>query len=299
MRFRIFLKNINSGLALRSESIDDYNKKVRDNFIQSILSWVISRGKRLRPFKIVLYVMHLGKIPGIRRIIPWLNPNKNCINYLPVNVSLESKPSIVLPRQVAHDIIDKASVHILMNECGCRLLGDCKNHRHDIGCIFMGESAYSLPHGVSRRITRQEAHDHVKKGIEDGLIPMIGKVSIDNFIYMTPDRRKLIAICFCCPCCCILRSYKYVPGDYLDGIIEPIDGLKIEVTDKCTGCGTCIDTCPFNAIKVIDGKALHTSTCRGCGRCETFCPEKAVTIKIINKNFAEDIKNRINSYVDY
>ena len=102
-------------------------------------------------------------------------------------------------------------------------------------------------------------------------IPMIGKVSIDNFIYMTPDRRKLIAICFCCPCCCILRSYKYVPGDYLDGIIEPIDGLKIEVTDKCTGCGTCIDTCPFNAIKVIDGKALHTSTCRGCGRCETFC----------------------------
>ncbi len=294
----MIFKNKYSGLALRDSSIEEYNDRVRDNGVQSILSWIISSGKRLRPFKVILYIFHLGKIPALRRIIPWLNPKKNCINYLPVNRSLKTSGS-VLPSQVAHDIIDAASVFIRMKECGCRLMGDCHNHRHDIGCIFMGETALSLPHGVSERISREEAHRHVERGIQDGLVPMTGKVSIDNFIYMTPDRKKLVAICFCCPCCCILRSYRHVPGNYLDGIVEPIKGLTIEVNDNCIGCGTCIETCPFAAISIRDGKAVHSDRCRGCGRCETNCPEHAVIIQISNDDYVSEIKSRIDSYVDY
>jgi len=292
-------KNRNSGLALKSESIEYYNNHVRDNPVQAVLSWIISSGRRLKPFRIMLAVMHLGKVPGIRRIIPWLNPQKNCINYLPINISLETGANKVLPQQVVHDIIDKAAVFVRMRECGCRLLGDCRAHDHAIGCIFIGESAFSLPHGVSERISREEAHEHVKKGIADGLVPMTGKVSIDNFIYMTPDRRRLLAICFCCPCCCILRSYRHVPGKYLNGIIEPIKGLVIEVTDGCTGCGTCMETCPFSAIAIINGKAVHRDRCRGCGRCESNCPEGAVRLSINNDSYADEIKNRIDSYVAF
>ncbi len=293
------LKRKNSGLALQSEPIDYYNRHVRDNPLQAVLSWIISSGRRLKPFKAVLFIFYLGKVPGLRRIIPWLNPDKNCINYLPVNKSLESGPNTVLSQQVLYNIIEKASVFVRMNECGCRLLGECKAHDHNIGCLFMGETALSLPHGVSKRISREEAREHVKKGIAEGLVPMTGKVSIDNFIYMTPDRKKLLAICFCCPCCCILTSYKHVPGKYLDGIIEPIKGLVIEVNNKCTGCGTCMATCPFDAIKIVDGKAVHTDVCRGCGRCETYCPEGAVAIRIDNENYVDEIKAKIDSYVAY
>ncbi|MFH2063673.1 MAG: 4Fe-4S binding protein [Pseudomonadota bacterium] len=273
--------------------------KYQDNFVQSVLSWIMKSGKRLKPFQAVLYIFRLGKIPGLRLLIPWLNPKKNSFTYLPVNQSLKSGTNTVLPAQIIHDFIEEATIHVIMDQCGCRILSDCKNHTHDVGCLFMGETALKLPHAVSRRVDRQQAHEHVEKAISNGLIPMSGKVRIDNFIYMTPDRKKLLSVCFCCPCCCILRSYKHLPGIYLDGIIEPIAGLSVRVSDRCVGCGTCLSTCPFDAIRIIDGRAVHSANCRGCGRCETNCPQGAVEIKIENQAYAEKIKDRIHSYVQF
>lgn len=285
------------------QSADHYDpstsRPTKDNPLQAVLSWILSSGTRLKPFQVVLYIFHLGKIPGLRHMIPWLSPKKNSITYLPVNKTLEETVNQAMPVQVIHDFIDKASVHVVMDRCGCRMLRDCKNHTHDIGCLFMGETAQKLPHGVSHYVTREEAHAHVENGVRNGLVPMSGKVSIDNFIYMTPDRQTLLSVCFCCPCCCILTSYKHVPGAYLDGIIQPMEGLVIEVTDDCIGCGTCLDTCPFNAIRIENSRAIHTDSCRGCGRCETHCPQGAVTLTLTQKNAVETVKNRISSYVDF
>lgn len=279
--------------------IDPVGKPTQDNFLQSILSWVLESGARLKPFQVVLYIFYLGKIPGLRKMIPWLNHKKNSITYLPVNKSLENIVNNTMPVQVIHDFINKASTHVIMDKCGCRMLSDCKNHTHDIGCLFMGDTAQLLPHGVSRYVTREEAHEHVRNGVRNGLVPMSGKVSIDNFIYMTPDRKKLLSVCFCCPCCCILTSYKHVPGPYLDGIIRPMEGLVIEVTGDCVGCKTCVCTCPFDAIEIVNGQAIHTSSCRGCGRCESHCPHNAVKLNLDNMDFVETVKSRINSYVDF
>jgi len=273
-------------------------RKNQDNILQALLSWIIKSGKRLKPFLPVLATFRIGKMPGVRAMVPWLNPDKNSINYLPVNENI-AVDGEVLPSQVVHDLIESASIHVVMDKCGCRMLRDCNCYTHDIGCLFMGETALKLPHGVCRRISKEAAHAHAKKAMELGLLPMTGKVRIDNFIYMTPDRDKLLSLCFCCDCCCILTSYKHVPGQYLDGIIQPINGLHVEVTDSCTGCGTCLDTCAFNAISIIDGKAVHNQQCRGCGRCERFCPENAVKISIRNPDYADEIKERIRSYVSF
>ena len=290
---------LSQGVVSESDAKGEALPQAHDNLLQAALSWIISSRARLRPFKIVLYLFYMGKIPGLRGLIPWLDPGKNSFTYLPVNKSLESPVNNVMPVQIIHDFIDRASVHLIMNECGCRMLNDCKNHSHDIGCLFMGETAHKLPHGVSHYVTREEAHAHVEKAVANGLVPMSGKVRIDNFIYLTPDRRKLLSVCFCCPCCCILTSYKHVPGKYLDGIIQPVEGVKVEVTDDCVGCGTCVETCPFDAIRIVDGRAVHDPVCRSCGRCETYCPQNAVTITLDDKDFGEAVKKRIDSYVTY
>jgi ferredoxin len=47
------------------------------------------------------------------------------------------------------------------------------------------------------------------------------------------------------------------------------------------------------------GEAVHNAQCRGCGRCERFCPEKAVTITIKNPGYADEVKERIRSYVSF
>jgi MinD superfamily P-loop ATPase len=52
--------------------------------------------------------------------------------------------------------------------------------------------------------------------------------------------------------------------------------------EDCTGCGTCLSHCRFNAVK-LDGKAaggallsIDPAACEGCGVCVRFCPEKAI-----------------------
>jgi heterodisulfide reductase subunit A len=59
-----------------------------------------------------------------------------------------------------------------------------------------------------------------------------------------------------------------------EGIVSSID------TEICSGCGTCIAICPFNAIsKDENGLAKVTEVlCKGCGTCSASCPEKAATI---------------------
>ncbi len=48
--------------------------------------------------------------------------------------------------------------------------------------------------------------------------------------------------------------------------------------EKCTGCGTCEEVCPVEAIKVEDKKAVvDAETCVDCGTCIDECPEKAIT----------------------
>ena len=273
-------------------------RKQQDNHLQAVLSWIIKSGKRLKPFLPVLATFRIGRVPGLRAMVPWLNPAKNSINYLPVNESITVDGN-VLPSQVVHDLIESAAIHVIMDKCGCRMLRNCQHYTQNIGCLFMGETALKLPHGVCRRVSKESAHAHAARAMALGLLPMTGKVRIDNFIYMTPDRGKLLSLCFCCDCCCILTSYKHVPGPYLDGIIQPINGLTVEVTDDCVGCGVCIQTCAFDAIRIIDGKAVHNSQCRGCGRCERFCPEKAVTITIKNTGYADEVNERIRSYVNF
>ncbi len=56
-------------------------------------------------------------------------------------------------------------------------------------------------------------------------------------------------------------------------------------TDKCQGCGDCVDTCPNLLFSVTeeDGKKYAMVTgdpddCIGCLSCEASCEQSAVTI---------------------
>jgi heterodisulfide reductase subunit A len=50
---------------------------------------------------------------------------------------------------------------------------------------------------------------------------------------------------------------------------------------ECTGCGTCIKLCPYNAIeKDEQGIArVNDVLCKGCGVCAASCPEKAISMR--------------------
>jgi len=64
---------------------------------------------------------------------------------------------------------------------------------------------------------------------------------------------------------------------------EEFKGLKVAVMDKtlCTECGTCEETCRFNAIASteVSGYAVNPARCEGCGACVFTCPQDAITLK--------------------
>ncbi len=57
--------------------------------------------------------------------------------------------------------------------------------------------------------------------------------------------------------------------------------LSVIDADACTGCGTCEERCPTDAIKInADGVArVDEGSCFGCGVCSRFCPENAISLK--------------------
>jgi ferredoxin len=49
---------------------------------------------------------------------------------------------------------------------------------------------------------------------------------------------------------------------------------------KCTGCETCLEACPSEAIKMLDGKAkIDADSCVDCGVCTGECPVEAISME--------------------
>jgi Fe-S-cluster-containing hydrogenase component 2 len=56
-------------------------------------------------------------------------------------------------------------------------------------------------------------------------------------------------------------------------------------TEKCTGCGTCVDACPTGAIQLVLGESgtyaeVDQEKCRHCEACLDACPEQAIMSQV-------------------
>jgi len=55
--------------------------------------------------------------------------------------------------------------------------------------------------------------------------------------------------------------------------------VKID-TDKCTGCGACVECCPTDSLSMNDDKAdVNADNCIDCGVCVDECPAGALAME--------------------
>jgi UDP-glucose 4-epimerase len=221
------------------------------------------------------------------------------ITYLPINEEIQSS-STLLPVRIVEELINRSSHRVIIKKCTCRDARQCKNHPVEYGCTLLGEGTREIDERIARHVSKEEAIAHLHKTIEDGLVPMVGRVRIDNFIWGVRDAGKLLTICHCCHCCCtILTSGKYLPPEMTESLV-PLKGLKIMVdADKCTLCASCVESCHMSAISMNGQGITHDmSKCIGCGRCITVCPERAVSAEVEDMDGAiEELTTRIEKLV--
>ncbi|MBU2516806.1 MAG: electron transfer flavoprotein subunit alpha [Proteobacteria bacterium] len=57
------------------------------------------------------------------------------------------------------------------------------------------------------------------------------------------------------------------------------------IIDKelCTGCGQCLDSCPFEALELEGEFAQVNDSCTLCGACAEACPEEAITVPEVER----------------
>jgi 2-oxoglutarate ferredoxin oxidoreductase subunit delta len=79
------------------------------------------------------------------------------------------------------------------------------------------------------------------------------------------------------------------------------------VTDRCKGCGFCVEYCPrkvlemsqeFNVKGYHPPFAAHEEQCVNCDLCELICPEFAIYVLKDEEEELDEVKKKIDDAMD-
>ncbi|MFO7984756.1 MAG: 4Fe-4S binding protein [Desulfatiglandaceae bacterium] len=215
--------------------------------------------------------------PPVDRTVPArVTEEGKTIRTIPVDRTVTAPDEFVLPSQSVEDIIHKFD-EIAVGHCFCRqrraVLGDpCDLNAPVENCFTFGKSArHTVAQGFSRMVSKKEALQIMQEAEAAGLVHKA-------FHPGSNETRPETSICNCCKDCCDTLNlwregaFPLVNSTYYLSVMDP---------DLCTGCGTCVDLCPMDAIEINDeGVAQRDeAACFGCGICARFCPEEAVSLQ--------------------
>lgn len=186
---------------------------------------------------------------------------------IPVHVDVDMKQA-VLNLAEAERILEEAD-SIALGPCACRVeKGNCD--RPVDTCITLNQNsdeAVETWEGF-RHVSAEEALAALRTSHEAGLV---------HLAYRKPGEESTV-FCSCCSCCCwFLNALKRF--DYHDAIVES-SHVAEQDTERCIGCGTCVERCPFDAWAAAqngDAPSLNPEKCFGCGVCVSSCPVGAIS----------------------
>jgi formate hydrogenlyase subunit 6/NADH:ubiquinone oxidoreductase subunit I len=258
-----------------------------------------------RLFPLRFPIARLSKLPGIGQLMHLMMFRHNNITVLPkdnvieitINKHIPPQNNTVLPSQIVHHFIDNTTHHFIMDFCLCREAMLCQNYPQTLGCLFLGEAIQEINPKYGHIATPQEAHQHIEKCQQAGLVHIIGRDKLDETWLQVTSGEKLMTICNCCECCCL---WKMLPNlnEKINDHYKKMHGVNVQVTEACIGCGQCINACFLEGIQIIDNKAILSDNCRGCGRCVDRCPHNAIKLTISDKRFIDKTIKRVKKSVD-
>ncbi|MFX1449375.1 MAG: ATP-binding protein [Promethearchaeota archaeon] len=188
------------------------------------------------------------------------------IRTIPLNAALTTENKIMTYDDV-RQLIETHKGPFSVQPCICtqekEILGTPCKHSFTERCL--SNSQWTIDRGDAREISKEEVFEILKRAEEEGLVIQPGNFQEPGFM------------CICCGCCCgILSNVKKFdkPSQYFaTNYYSEVDA------DLCTGCGTCADRCPMDAITIEDTSIVNRDRCIGCGVCVPTCPSDAIHLK--------------------
>jgi hypothetical protein len=184
----------------------------------SVPLWTIELLKK--GFRFRFFFARLTRLPLVGKIFGDICFKGDEIIYLPgdgsvpVDRSLSPPRSVVLPSAIVNHFIDQSEYHWIMDFYICRESASCRDYPVHLGCLFLGRAVLGINPQLGRRVTRQQAREHVQKCRDAGLVHMIGRNRLDTLWLNIGPGDRLLTICNCCPCCCLCPIWnpRSAPG---------------------------------------------------------------------------------------
>jgi NAD-dependent dihydropyrimidine dehydrogenase PreA subunit len=197
---------------------------------------------------------------------------------IPARKALALSPNIAREQILWYEDIVEILKHgevISTGKCGCRRVwGTCDTPME----VCLGFSKKGAPAKPGKKIlTLEEAIDLMDDAAEKGLLHKPwNQMDISS-----------VGMCNCCPCCCVAIQPAINLG-VLHEIVEPSRFRAVIDVEKCEGCQTCVERCPFEAIemkKAPGSKKMKAfvlnEECMGCGLCIIKCPNQAMHLELV------------------
>ncbi len=176
----------------------------------------------------------------------------------------------VIPYRVARDLVLKGPPDIAVFDCPCRQTREHPCEPKQV-CMIVGQPFvdFIVEHhpDTSRRLTPVEAAQLLQEEHERG--------HVHTAYFKDAMLNRFYAICNCCKCCCggIEAMIKHgVPMVTSSGYVAQVNEVL------CGACGTCEETCAFDAVRVNGHSQVDWDKCMGCGACEAKCPNGAIAL---------------------
>jgi UDP-glucose 4-epimerase len=233
----------------------------------------------MRAWPLVRTAYRLGKQPVLGALVqPLFSARAHQATILPVNASIPTPANTPLPAYLLEKLVEQASARFMMNECVCRAHENCQAYPHDFGCLFLGHGANEVHPTMGRLVSVAEAKEHIAQALKLNLIPMIAHTMVDA-LTVGITYRRMLTVCFCCDCCCAIRTgLREGPPAFWE-IVQPLPGLEVTVSSDCVMCEQCFSACPVGAISLDHDRALIAGHCKGCGKCIPACPNGAIRLE--------------------